>query len=96
MLAIFKKIIIRDLHKLKSEISLYQNEEKMWLVEKQIRNSAGSLCVHLTGSLNHFIGAHLGHNGYVRNREYEFSSGWLPKADLINGIEELIKTVGRT
>ena len=29
-----KKIFTRDLNKLKAEIELYQNEEKIWYVEK--------------------------------------------------------------
>lgn len=96
MLPVLKKIILTDLEKLKSEIELYRNEEKMWQIEKQISNSAGTLCVHLTGSLNHFIGARLGQTNYVRNREFEFSPGVIPKADLIKGIEKAIGTVGQT
>jgi len=96
MIAVFKKILLRDLDKLKSEIGLYRNEEKMWLVEQSINNSGGTLCVHLIGSLNHFIGAHLGHTGYVRDREFEFSPGVLPRAELIKALEEMMTVVGQT
>ncbi|SEP03262.1 DinB family protein [Niastella yeongjuensis] len=91
-----KKILLRDLNKLRSEIELYRDEEKMWQIEKRISNSAGTLCVHLTGSLNHFIGAQLGHTGYIRNREFEFLPGILPKAVLIKGIEDVMEMVSHT
>jgi hypothetical protein len=96
MLAILKEIIIRDLYKLKSEIELYRNEEKIWQVEKGINNSGGTLCVHLIGSLNHFIGAKLGDTGYVRDHAFEFSRAVLPRADLIKGIGDTIGVVART
>jgi hypothetical protein len=44
------------------------------IIADGISNSAGNLCLHLIGNLNHFIGATLGNTGYVRNREQEFSS----------------------
>ena len=64
----------RDMLKLKEEISLYKDETNLWKVENTISNSAGNLCLHLIGNLNHFIGATLGNTGYVRQRELEFSS----------------------
>jgi uncharacterized damage-inducible protein DinB len=96
MLAVFKKILLRDLDKLRSEIELYRDREKIWQIEKRISNSAGVLCVHLTGSLNHFIGAQLGQTGYIRNREFEFSPGIVPKAQLIKGVEEVMALVSLT
>ena len=54
------KIYERDLQKIKEEISLYDNEKDSWRVEEGIANSAGNLCLHLIGNLNHFIGATLG------------------------------------
>ncbi len=36
-------------------------------------NSIGHLVLHLTGNLNHFIGAEIAATGYVRNRPLEFS-----------------------
>ena len=89
-------IFNRDLTKLKTEIELYENEANLWLVEKSIANSAGNLCLHLTGNLRAFIGAQLGNSGYVRHRELEFSSKDIPKAELIRQIEETIMVVSQT
>ncbi len=88
-----KKLFGRDLAKLKSEIELYQNEKKIWYIEKSIANSAGNLCLHLVGNLNQFIGAEIGKAGYVRHRELEFSLKDIPKIELILKVEETIKMV---
>jgi uncharacterized damage-inducible protein DinB len=88
MLTILKKMFLRDLGKLKTEIELYQDEQKIWLIEKQITNTAGNLCLHLLGSLNNFIGAELAASGYVRNRDLEFSSGVVPRNELVKHIDE--------
>ena len=73
MLNSLSKIFIRDLEALKKEINAYQNEELLWVTHKEINNSAGNLCLHLFGNLNHFIGATLGGTGYIRQRDKEFS-----------------------
>ena len=76
----------RDLNKLKTEIEAYQNEENLWKIDKNISNSAGNLCLHLIGNLNHFIGSQLGNTGYVRHRELEFSLKDIPRVELIEKI----------
>lgn len=93
IIAALKILFKRDLNKLKTEIGLYQNEEKIWCIEKNISNSAGNLCLHLVGNLNAFIGVHLGKTDYVRNREAEFSLKNIPKAELIRMVEETIQVV---
>ncbi|HEY0429361.1 MAG TPA: DinB family protein [Pyrinomonadaceae bacterium] len=93
----FKEALIevyeRDLNKLKDEINLYSDEEKLWLVKNEISNSAGNLCQHLLGNLNHFIGALLGNSGYERDRPSEFSAKNATRADLMNNIEKTIDVV---
>ncbi|UKB84017.1 DUF1572 domain-containing protein [Chryseobacterium sp. MEBOG06] len=81
-----KSLYNRDLNKLKTEIEAYQNEENLWKTDKNIANSAGNLCLHLVGNLNHFIGTHLGNTGYVRHRELEFSLKDVPRKELIEKI----------
>lgn len=87
---ILKTLFNRDLTKLKSEIELYENENKVWLVEKGITNSAGNLTLHLIGNLNTYIGAEIGKTNYIRNRALEFSQKDIPKKELIKSIEETI------
>ncbi|MDP3148746.1 MAG: DUF1572 family protein [Ignavibacteria bacterium] len=83
----------RDLNRLKSEIELYKNEKNIWLIEKNIANSAGNICLHLIGNLNWFIGAGLGKTNYVRHRELEFSTKDIPQTELIKKSDETIIVV---
>lgn len=92
----FIKLFERDLVKLKDEISLYKDESDLWTVKNEIKNSAGNLCLHLNGNLNHFIGAVLGKTDYIRNRDYEFAAKNIPRKDLIDQIEGTIKVVKET
>lgn len=88
-----RSLFNRDLNKLKTEIEAYQNEENLWKTDKSIANSAGNLCLHLVGNINHFIGAQLGNTGYIRHRELEFSLKDIPKAELIEKIEATIAMI---
>ncbi len=87
------EIFERDLHKLATEISLYSNEQNLWIIKPDISNSAGNLCLHLLGNLNHFVGAVLGQNGYVRKRDEEFALKDVPRSQLIAHIETTTKVV---
>nr|WP_199162526.1 DUF1572 family protein [Elizabethkingia sp. ASV34] len=83
----------RDLLKLKTEIESYQSEENIWKISKHISNSAGNLCLHLIGNLNHFIGAITGKTGYIRNREAEFSLKNVPRTQLTEMIDNTILVI---
>ncbi|RLJ31254.1 putative damage-inducible protein DinB [Chryseobacterium sp. 7] len=88
-----RSLFNRDLNKLKTEIAAYKNEENLWRIDKSIANSAGNLCLHLVGNINHFIGAQLGNTGYIRNRELEFSLKDVPRTELIEKIEATIAMI---
>ncbi len=63
----------RDLLKLRDEIRNFKDEDNLWRKPDGISNSAGTLVLHLVGSINFCIGTQLGNTGYVRHREQEFS-----------------------
>lgn len=86
----------RDLQKLKIEINLYKDENNLWIVKEGISNSAGNLCLHLMGNLNHFIGAALGHTGYVRHRDDEFALKNILREDLLLNIDNCILVLNAT
>ena len=90
------ELFIRDLTKLKDEINAYADESKLWVTAKEINNSAGNLCLHLTGNLKHFLGATLGNTGFVRDRDAEFMQKDIPRAELVKGIDEAIAAVKTT
>lgn len=81
-------IIERDLKKLADEITSYPSEESIWKVEPGISNSAGNLCLHLCGNLQHYFGAVLGDTGYKRNRPEEFAVGNIARTELLAEIEK--------
>ncbi len=91
-----RKVFVKDLEKLKEEISLYRDEQSLWKIEKEIANSAGNLCLHLVGNLKHFIGATIGKTGYIRNRDQEFALKNVPQKELIKMVEETIAAVSAT
>ena len=88
-----QSLFTRDLEKLRSEITLYQQEDNIWKIEKGIANSAGNLCLHLIGNLNAHIGNVLGKTGYIRNRDAEFSLKNIPREELLTKIDETIAVV---
>lgn len=90
------KLFKRDLEKLKTEISLYKKETNLWLTTATISNSAGNLCLHIVGNLNHFIGAEFGNTNYVRQRELEFSLKNISREELLNQIDAVIEVVENT
>jgi len=89
-------LILRDLEKLKTEISSFKDENNLWKISGDIKNSSGNLCLHLCGNLQHFIGAVLDNSGYVRNRDSEFSRKNVPIRELVVEIELTIKVVQKT
>lgn len=80
----------RDLKKLKEEILAYTDESILWTKAPGINNPAGNLALHLIGNLRHFIGAVLGGNGFVRDREAEFASSLVPRTVLIAEVEKVL------
>lgn len=88
-----KALFTRDLNRLRKEIELYNNENNLWRVEKNIANSAGNLCLHLIGNLNTYIGNEIGKIDYVRNRELEFSLKNIPRKELLHQIDKTIEVI---
>jgi hypothetical protein len=86
----------RDLLRLKSEIELYRDEDNLWVLKEGISNTAGNLCLHLIGNLNHFIGATLGNTGYIRHRDDEFNLKNIPRQDIITNLNNCILIVKET
>ena len=90
------EIYERDLNKLKSEIEQYRDEADLWKTDGEILNSAGNLCLHLNGNLQHFFGAVLGETGYVRDRDAEFTRTNVPREQLFEDISETMRVVRST
>jgi Protein of unknown function (DUF1572) len=93
MIQPYLEFFLRDLNKVKEEISLYRNENDLWTVKDEIQNSAGTLTLHLIGNIKHFIGAQIGFTGYLRNRDQEFSDRNISREKLISEVDEVISIV---
>ncbi|GAB3333248.1 hypothetical protein GCM10027299_40540 [Larkinella ripae] len=93
MLSTLKALFTRDLGRLRREIELYRDEKKLWITAGELANPAGNLCLHLIGNLNTYIGAVLGNSGYIRHRDLEFSLRDVPRAELVQKIDDTLTTV---
>jgi len=96
LLSTLTTLFTRDLNKLKKEINAYPDEKILWVVDKNITNSAGNLCLHLIGNINAFIGAELGNTGYIRQRDLEFSQKNVPREEMLKMIDDTIGMVDAT
>ena len=90
------KVMQKHLQQLKKDISAYEDEGDLWLIEGEILNSAGNLCLHLCGNLQHFIGAILGNNGYIRDRPAEFADKNIPAVELQALIDTTMESIANT
>jgi hypothetical protein len=87
-------ILDRDLRAARRELEAYPDERQIWRAVPGVPNSAGTLALHLAGNLQHYIGALLGHTGYVRDRPAEFALRDVPRAELLQGLETARSVVG--
>jgi uncharacterized damage-inducible protein DinB len=72
------------------------SDGELWRKPLEQSNSVGHLILHLTGNLNHFVGAQLGNTGYVREREREFTETHVPtKTLLLAGLDDAVTTFRR-
>lgn len=90
------KVMQRNLKQLKKEIAAYANEKDLWLTDGEIPNSAGNLCLHLCGNLQHYIGTVLGNSGYIRHRDAEFSTKDVPVNELMLLIDTTMEVISNT
>jgi len=89
-------LLLRELVTLRKEVEAYPSDPDLWKVVPGITNSGGTLVLHLTGNLQHFIGAVLGGSGYRRDRDVEFSTRGLSREELIGRVEQTTAALTRT
>ena len=91
-----QQLFLRDLDRLRDEIEAHEDGPALWSTSGTVTNSAGNLCLHLCGNLQHFIGAVLGGSGYVRDREHEFSARNIPRKILLDEIDRTKDSIAAT
>jgi hypothetical protein len=72
--------------------------EKIWVKPYPYGNSVGHLLLHLTGNLNHYVGAKIAATGYIRDRPREFSDPANPPAEQVltnfhNAVDLVVRTI---
>lgn len=59
------------------------SDEELWAGPFDFGNSVGRIVVHLTGSLDHYIGAGIAGTGYIRDRTAEFADPSRPDTEAV-------------
>jgi hypothetical protein len=75
-------LYLREVATLGRELDLYSDDRSVWRELPGLPNPAGTLFLHLSGSLQYFFGAVLGKSGYVRDRAAEFSKRDVPRSEI--------------
>jgi uncharacterized damage-inducible protein DinB len=89
----FTIVLTRELDGLAREIEAFPDDAAVWNVLPGVTNSAGNLCWHVAGGLQHFIGAMLGNTGYIRDRDAEFSRRGATRAEIVDELQRARRVV---
>jgi uncharacterized damage-inducible protein DinB len=96
---VVKKALIGELEGLRDAIRdavAPLSEAEFWSKPIEPGNSVGHLVQHLSGNLNHFVGAQLGKTGYVRDRDREFTGTVAAsKAETLQVLDAAVSMFGR-
>jgi uncharacterized damage-inducible protein DinB len=103
LLVLARSALIGELEQLRDavrQVAEPLSEKELWMKPLEPGNSVGHLILHLTGNLNHFVGAQLGGSGYIREREREFTEINPPAketvlANLDKAVATFCQVVGR-
>jgi len=88
-----RTLILRELRAVRREIERYPDDATVWRAVPGIPNTAGTLALHLAGNLQHFLGAALAGDGYVRDRDAEFSRRDVPRDELLAEVDRAREAV---
>jgi uncharacterized damage-inducible protein DinB len=89
------RLFARDLGAVRREVAAYPDDASPWHALPGLPNCGGTLVLHLAGNLRHFVGAVLGGSCYVRDRDAEFNSRDLSRAELAALLEQTESEVAR-
>lgn len=86
-------ILTRELKALAREVAAYPDDAAVWRIFPGIPNSGGTLVLHLTGNIQHYVGVVLGQTDYRRDRGAEFARRDVPRRELAVEIDRAIAAV---
>ncbi|HET6681289.1 MAG TPA: DUF1572 family protein [Gemmatimonadaceae bacterium] len=93
LISIVHNLLRRDLAAVRRSVEAYPDAASLWEERAGLPNTGGTLALHLAGNLQHYIGAVLGHTGYVRDRDSEFSRRGVPRGELIAGLDAAARAI---
>jgi uncharacterized damage-inducible protein DinB len=93
--SILKLLITRELRAFRRELEAYPDDASVWRAVPGLPNTGGTLALHVVGNLRHFIGAIVGRDGYVRDRDAEFSRRDVSRRELLAGLDAALAAVER-
>ena len=88
-------ILRRDLAAVRRSVDAYPDDASVWAERPGLPNTGGTLVLHLSGNLQKYLGAVLGHTGYVRDRDAEFARRDVPRAALRAELDAAAEAVAR-
>ena len=91
-----RRLLVRELQTFALEVELFPDDESLFRTVPGVTNSAGNLALHVSGNLQHFVGAVLGGTGYVRNRDAEFQAHSGRREDVARALHETATAVTET
>lgn len=89
-------ILTRELDRVVRQIEAYPDEADLWRTPGSVKNSAGTLALHIAGNLEHFVGAVLGETGYERDREGEFGDRDVPREEIVRRLRACRDSIRET
>ena len=96
LIPIIQAMLLRELAAVQRSVQAYPDDASVWAQPDGVPNAGGTLVLHLAGNLQHYVGAVLGGNGYVRDRAAEFSRRDVPRAALLAEVAAALSAVERT
>jgi Protein of unknown function (DUF664) len=88
-----RRLLLRELHAFARDVELFPDDASLFRTLPGVTNSAGNLGLHVAGNLKHYVGAVLGQTGYVRDREAEFATRGVSRADVARELGEAAQVV---
>jgi uncharacterized damage-inducible protein DinB len=88
-----RTVLNRELRAVRRQLDAYPDDASVWTEVPGLPNTGGTLALHLAGNLRHFFGAILAGDGYVRDRDAEFSRRGVPRAELTRLLESAAASV---
>ena len=88
-------VLLRELAAVRRSIEAYPDDRSIWEERPGLPNAGGTLALHVCGNLRHYVGAVLGGSGYVRDRDAEFAARGVPRARILQTIDEARAEVAR-